>query len=122
VPPAEATRPAFEGAPSPTLYWEIEATGHNGFDDFCTFGDGTGVIGIAEQSGLGDLLDAQPELRALGEDGCIPPAAPVEEAFPIIRHGVTAWLRALFEIDAEPVGLTADDLTVHELDVEVDES
>ena len=120
VPPAEATRPAFEGAPSPTLYWEIEATGHNGFDDFCTFGNGTGVIGIAEQSGLGDLLDAQPELRALGEDGCIPPAAPVEEAFPIIRHGVTAWLRALFEIDAEPVGLTADVADAYPVAVEIE--
>jgi dienelactone hydrolase len=121
VPPAESTRPAFEGAPSPSTFWEIEATGHNGFDDFCTFGNGTGVIGIAEQSGLGGLLESQPQLRALGEDGCIEPAAPVEQAFPIIRHGVTAWLRALFELDEEPVGMTADDLAVHELAVEVEE-
>jgi dienelactone hydrolase len=108
VPAAERTRPAFEAAPTPSRYWEIEAVGHNGFDDFCTFGDGTGIIGIAEASGLGAFLDSEPELRALGEDGCIEPAAPVEEAFPIVRHGVTAWLRALFEEDPEPVGLDTE--------------
>jgi dienelactone hydrolase len=104
VTPTDRTRPAFETAPEPTWYWEIEATGHNGFDDFCTFGNGTGIIGVAEASGLGALLDAQPQLRSLGEDGCIAPAAPVEQAFPIIRHGATAWLRWLFGIDSELVG------------------
>ena len=85
--------------------WEIDEVGHNGFDDFCTFGGGTGIIGVAEASGLGAVLDAQPQLRSLGEDGCIEPAAPVEEAFPVVRHGVTAWLRTLFGEDEEPVGL-----------------
>lgn len=121
VPPDEATRPAFEGAPSPSWYWEIADTGHNGFDDFCTFGGGSGIIGIAEQSGLGAFLDAQPQFRALGEDGCVAPAAPVEQAFPIIRHGVTAWLRALFGIDADPQGFTSDALAVHELAVIAEE-
>jgi hypothetical protein len=32
----------------------------------------------------------------------------VEQTFPIIRHAVTAWLRALFGIDPAPVGLGAD--------------
>jgi dienelactone hydrolase len=108
VPADERTRPAFESAPPPARYWQIEAVGHNGFTDFCTFGNGTGIIGVAEASGLGGLLDAQPRLRALGEDGCVPPAAPVEQAFPIVRHGVTAWLRWLFEEDPEPIGLDAD--------------
>ena len=104
VTPTERTRPAFEAAPAPSWYWEIADTGHNGFDDFCTFGNGTGIIGVAEASGLGGLLDAQPQLRTLGEDGCVPPAAPVDEAFPIIRHSTTAWLRWLFGIDPELVG------------------
>ncbi len=102
---AERTRPAFEAAPEPSLLWVIDGVGHNAFDDFCTFGNGTGIIGIAEASGLGPLLDAQPQLRTLGEDGCVPPAVPVTTTFPLISHGVTSWLRHLFGIDSAPVGL-----------------
>ncbi|MEY4176088.1 MAG: hypothetical protein RI900_3253 [Actinomycetota bacterium] len=105
VPAAEATRPAFEQAPSPSLLWVIEGVGHNGFDDFCTFGNGKGIIGVAEASGLGPLLEAQPQLKTLGEDGCIAPAVPVDTTFPMIRHAVTAWLLHLFGVDAEQVGL-----------------
>jgi dienelactone hydrolase len=101
----ERTKPSFETVPEPSLLWIIDGVGHNGFDDFCTFGGGTGIIGVAEASGLGGLLDAQPQLRSLGEDGCIPPAVPVAETFPMIRHGVTAWIRNLFGIDAEPIGI-----------------
>jgi dienelactone hydrolase len=102
---AERTRPAHEAAPAPSLLWVIDGAGHNAFDDFCTFGNGTGIIGIAEASGLGPLLDAQPQLRTLGEDGCVPPAVPVATTFPLIQHGVTAWLRHLFGLDPAPVGL-----------------
>lgn len=105
VPAEDVTRPAFEAAPSPSLLWIIDGVGHNGFDDFCTFGNGTGIIGVAEASGLGPLLDAQPQLRTLGEDGCIEPSVPVDDTFPMIRHGVTAWIRALFGIDATAVGI-----------------
>ena len=105
VPVEEVTRPAFEAVPSPSLLWVIEGVGHNGFDDFCTFGNGTGIIGVAEASGLGPVLDAQPQLRSLGEDGCVPPALAVDTTFPIVQHSVTSWLRSLFGIDAEPVGL-----------------
>jgi predicted dienelactone hydrolase len=121
VPPAEATRPSFEAAPSPSWYWEIAESGHNVFADFCTFGGGSGIIGVAEESGLGPLLDSQPQLRALGEDGCIEPAAPVEEAWPIITHGVTAWLLALFGTDPEPQGFDSDALSVHALEVVTEE-
>ena len=116
---ADRTRPAFDAAPAPSLYWEIDGVGHNGFDDFCTFGGGTGIIGIAEQSGLGPLLDAQPQLRSLGEDGCIPPAAPVDQAFPIIQHGVTSWLRALFGEDPQPVGLEGEVEMAYDLTITV---
>ena len=105
VPPEERTRPAYEAAPSPSALWVIDQVGHNGFDDFCTFGNGTGIIGIAEASGLGALLDAQPGLRRLGEDGCVPPAASMDVTFPIVRQGVTAWLRHLFGIDKKFAGL-----------------
>lgn len=103
----DRTRPAFEAAPAPSLLWIIDGAGHNAFDDFCTFGNGRGIIGVADASGLGPLLDAQPQLRTLGEDGCVPPAVPVSTTFPIIQHGVTAWLRHLFGIDATPVELDA---------------
>ena len=105
VPLDTVTRPAFEAVPAPSLLWAIEGVGHNGFDDFCTFGNGTGIIGVAEASGLGPLLDAQPQLKKLGQDGCIAPAISVETSFPIIRHAVTAWLLNLFGVDTTPVGL-----------------
>ena len=118
---ADQTRPAFETAPSPTLFWELAEVGHNGFDDLCTFGGGTGIIGLAEASGLGDFLDAQPELRALGEDGCVRPAAPVDDAFPIVRHAVTAWMRWQLGDDPEPVGLFEVPDDAFELDVTIEE-
>jgi dienelactone hydrolase len=106
---AERTRPAFDAAPAPSWYWEIAGVGHNGFDDFCTFGGGTGIIGVAEASGLGGLLDAQPQLRALGEDGCVPPSAPIDQAIPVVRHGVASWLTWLFEgAEGAPVGIETE--------------
>jgi dienelactone hydrolase len=99
------TKASFDLSPAPSLLWTIEGAGHNAFDDLCTFGDGAGIIGVARASGLGALLEATPQLVALGEDGCVPPAIPVEETFPIIRHAVTAWMRWQAGIDAEPVGL-----------------
>jgi predicted dienelactone hydrolase len=108
VPFETVTKPSFEAAPSPSLLWEIEGAGHNAFDDFCTFGNGTGIIGVAEANGLGAVLDGNPQLRTLGEDGCVPPAVAVDITFPIINHAVTAWVRNLFGIDVESVGLGDD--------------
>lgn len=113
VSPDTVTRTAFGGAALPTTYWLLAGVGHNGFDDFCTLGGGTGIIGVAEQSGLGPLLDAQPRLRLLGEDGCKPPNRPVTEVYPIIRHGVTAWLRHLFGVDAAPTPMDAATLVAN---------
>ena len=118
APAATLTKPAYVAAPSPSRYWELSGVGHNGFDDFCTFGGGTGIIGIAERSGLGAFLDAQPKLRQLGEDGCVPPAFPFAETFPVIRHAVTAWFRWLFGIDSVPVGLDASAAQTIEVDAE----
>ncbi len=121
VPVETVTRPSFEAAITPTRLWVVNSVGHNGFDDFCTFGNGTGIIGIADASGLGPLLDAQPQLRTLGQDGCLPPAVPVDQTFPIIRHAVTAWIRELFGIDAEPVGLGAEVAGAYSVAVEIAE-
>ena len=100
VPVDGVSRPAFEAAAAPAWFVEIDATGHNGFDDLCTFGGGRGIIGVAEASGLGPALDNMPQLRTLGLDGCIAPAAPVEQAFPIIREATTSFLRFVFGEDA----------------------
>ena len=97
----------------------LDGVGHNGFDDFCTFGDGRGIIGVAEASGLGSFFDAQPEFRTLGEDGCLPPAVPVTEPFPVVRHVVTAWLRQALGVDSEPLGLGPDVPDVYPVAVEI---
>jgi dienelactone hydrolase len=116
----EVTRPAYAAAPSPSTLWIIDGVGHNGFDDFCTFGDGSGIIGLADASGLSALLETFPTLRKLGEDGCKPPALAVTTTFPIIRHVVTAWVLALFGIDAKPVGLGAEVADQYTTPVEID--
>ncbi len=108
VPAQTVTVPSFQEVPTPSRLWIIDGVGHNGFDDFCTFGNGTGIIGVADASGLSAVLDAQPQLRKLGTDGCVAPDVPVAQTFPIIRHAVTAWLRNEFGIDAAPIGLGAE--------------
>jgi predicted dienelactone hydrolase len=120
VPAEDVTRAAFELAPAPSLLWVLDRVGHNGFTDFCTFGNGTGIIGVAEASGLGAFLDAQPRLRALGEDGCIEPAAPVATTFPIVDHVVTSWLRSLFGVDPRPVGLGPEVADEYPIDVTIE--
>ena len=105
LPVDEVTRPSFEKAPAPSLLWVINGAGHLAFSDVCTFGNGRGIIGVAEASGLGSFLASAPFIIKLGSDGCNPPAIPVATTFPIIDHAVTAWLRNLFGIDAAPVGL-----------------
>ena len=120
VPWDTATAAAYEAAPAPSELWVLDGVGHNGFDDFCTFGGGTGIIGVAEASGLGGFLDAQPRFRSLGEDGCVPPAVPVDETFPVIRHAVTAWVRHAAGLDEEPVGLGPDVAGRYPIEVEIE--
>ena len=120
VPVDAVTRPSFEAVPGPSRLWVIDGMGHNGFDDFCTFGNGSGIIGVALASGLGPLLDAQPQLKTLGQDGCIAPAQPVDLGFPIIKHAVTAQLRYWFGVDATPVGLDSSVADQYDLAVTID--
>jgi len=119
VPVDTVSRPSFEAVPGPSRLWVIDGVGHNGFDDFCTFGNGSGIIGVALASGLGPLLDAQPQLKTLGQDGCLPPAQPVDLGFPIIKHAVTAQLRYWFGDDATPVGLDSSVGDQYELAVSI---
>ena len=117
----ESTKPSYEAVSGPSRLWIIDGVGHNGFDDFCTFGNGSGIIGVAMASGLGPLLEAQPQLKTLGEDGCVPPALDVNLGFPIIRHAVTAQIRFWFGDDSEPVGLGVDVADKYDLAIEIAE-
>jgi dienelactone hydrolase len=109
----DRSRAGFEAAPSPTRLWVVDGAGHNAFDDFCRFGNGSGIIGVADASGLGPLLDAQPQLRALGSDGCLPPAAPLSDTDPAILAGTTAAvLAALGLADVDDSGTPPGPVTV----------
>lgn len=119
VSPTEVTEVAYTKAPSPSIYWLIDGVGHNGFDDFCTFGGGKGIIGVAEASGLGAVLDAQPQFRKLGSDGCEPPAVSSTIAFPVIRQAVTAWLTDLFSGNLEDPSLNAVAMGTYQIEVTV---
>jgi len=114
-----STKPSFEAVPAPSRLWIIDGVGHNGFDDFCTFGNGSGIIGVAIASGLGPLLEAQPQLKTLGEDGCVPPALDVNLGFPIIKHAVTSQIRFWFGDDAEAIGIGPEVADQYELAVEI---
>lgn len=118
VVPPTASQAGLEVAPPGSALWVIEGAGHNAFDDFCRFGDGAGIIGVAEASGLGPLLDAQPQLRALGTDGCLEPAAPVADSDPAIQAGVTAYLadlqnRRMFDTAETPPGSLTVEVTTN---------
>jgi dienelactone hydrolase len=117
------TKPAFDRALPPTRLWVIDKTGHNAFDDFCTFGNGAGIIGVAEASGLGPLLSSPmfSHFKTLGEDGCKPPNVPVQEAWPIIDHVVTSWLRNLFGLDQQPIGLGPEVANEYAVPVRIEE-
>jgi len=118
----ETTRPSFDAATAPSRLWIIEGAGHLAFSDLCTFGNGSGIIGVAVASGLGPFLDAAPQFRSLGEDGCLEPAVSVEDTFPIVKHVVTSWLRELFGVDAVPVGLGPDVAGEYSVPVEIEEN
>ena len=75
---------------------------------------------MAIASGLGPLLESMGGLKRLGEDGCLPPAQPVDLGFPIIRHAVTAQLRFWFGDDASPMGLDTDVADQYKLAIDID--
>ncbi len=98
------TRATYASAPAPSYLWEISGAGHNAFDDVCAAAQGQGgLIALAQQAGIGDLIPAQ--LRNLATDGCEPPDRAVTTTWPVIDQVVTAFLRNLFGVDKVPVGL-----------------
>jgi dienelactone hydrolase len=81
----------------------VPRSGHNNaMTDLCEIGrDEGGLVGLAASAGLWF-----PQLiTELAQDGCLPPAAPSAEAWPVVRHFVTAELRYRAGLDPEPVGL-----------------
>ncbi len=92
---------AYELLPAPKELVVIGGAGHQAFSDICLIRPDLGRLpGIAARIGL-----SFPERTVqLIDDGCADPTA-VEDAFPIIDHTTTAWLRALFGIDPEAVGI-----------------
>ncbi len=119
------SRSVFEQAPKPSLYWEIDGVGHNGFTDVCTFTGGEsgrvgGIIPLVEDTSFAEFLDLNPSFRVRGLDGCVSPAAPVARTQPMIRHAVTAWFLTLFGICEFPQAIDAEVAESYPVDVQIE--
>jgi dienelactone hydrolase len=92
----------FEALNPPKRLVVVDDAGHNAFNDLCLIGrDKGGLIEIAKQVGI-----APPEqLTGLFNDGCTADYLPAEQAWPAVRHFVTAQMRYYLGLDPEPVGL-----------------
>jgi dienelactone hydrolase len=118
--PAEASRAVYEGMNTPKHLVEIADAGHLVFSDLCLIGE--------EQGGLVGLIEAAelelPEnLIRLASDGCEDERPDPAEAFGAIDHFSVAFLRNVFGIDPEPVGMdqaTADTFVPAEITYEQD--
>jgi hypothetical protein len=92
----------FQKKPAPKRYVSLRDAGHLAFTDICAIGkDKGGLFAIAQSYGVvvPDLL------TTIGQDGCKPENLPLEQGWTAIDHYVTAQLRAVFGLDAKPVGL-----------------
>jgi len=82
----------------------IAEAGHLAFTDLCVIGkEQGGVLAIAQQYGL----EVPPIVVSLANDGCLPTDLPVQEAWTIINHYVTAHFKASLGIVEGHQGLTA---------------
>lgn len=96
------TRDAYSRAPDPKRYYSFAGAGHLAFSDVCEIGaDQGGVLALAEDFGI-EVPDG---LKALASDGCFPDETPPPTVWPAVNHFVTAHLRSVWGIDADPVGL-----------------
>ncbi len=106
--PAETSRNVYEGMATPKHLVEIAEAGHLVFSDLCLIGrDQGGLVGLIEQAKL-ELPD---NLIRLASDGCEDDRPDPAGAFGAIDHFSIAFLRNVFGIDPEPVGMnqaTAD--------------
>ncbi|MBX3272328.1 MAG: dienelactone hydrolase family protein [Sandaracinaceae bacterium] len=91
----ETVARTFEDAVHPeSRYVSVTGAGHLAFSDICLIGrERGGVLRIAQEAGL-EISDL---VVRLASDGCRPDDLPAEEAWPLIRHYVTATLRAHLE-------------------------
>ena len=81
----------------------VPRSGHNNaFTDLCEMErDKGGFMAMAAAAGV-----IFPEaIVGFAQDGCLPPNATGDEAWPIVRHFITAELRYRAGLDATPVGL-----------------
>ncbi len=81
----------------------VPRSGHNNaFTDLCEMErDKGGFMAMAAAAGV-----VFPEaIVGFAQDGCLPPNATGAEAWPVVRHFITAELRYRAGLDATPVGL-----------------
>jgi predicted dienelactone hydrolase len=92
----------FDALDPPKRLVVVDDAGHNAFNDLCLIGrDKGGLLEIAKQVGI----DPPEQLARLFNDGCTSDFLPSEQAWPAVRHFVTAQMRYYLGLDPEPVGL-----------------
>lgn len=93
---------AYAGSKAPKRLIALADSGHLAFSDICALAraDG-GLLGAAAKLGV----SVPAALRTLGTDGCNPPNAPVEQAWPVIKLAVTAELRTVLGAGIPGFGL-----------------
>ena len=98
----DASEQVYDGMGAPKYLVSIEGAGHLVFSDLCLIGrDLGGLAGLIEEVGL----DLPEQFSRLASDGCEDDQLDPLKAFGAIDHLSVAFLRSVFGIDEEPVGL-----------------
>ncbi len=98
---------AFDTQRAPRRIIRLKRSGHLAFSDICTINRAKGgLLGTADSLKLTVL----PPLRALAQDGCNPPTAPVHDAGPVMGLATLAELRTVFGAGTPGFGLDQDTL------------
>jgi predicted dienelactone hydrolase len=98
----DRVRSFFDALDAPKRLVVVDDAGHNAFDDLCLIGrDKGGLLAIASQVGI----NPPEQLARLFNDGCTADYLPADQAWPAVRHFVTAQMRYELGLDPEPVGL-----------------
>ncbi|MFA5883347.1 MAG: dienelactone hydrolase family protein [Acidimicrobiia bacterium] len=99
--PAANVQGGFEKAGFPARYVGIDGAGHASVAGVCPIGGAGGLAGVADRAGL----PVPDSLKQLAADGCATSSADPDPSWGVVRHAVTAQLRAAFGIDKKPIGL-----------------
>lgn len=98
------TKVLYAQMTEPKYLVHVYDAGHEVFTDVCHLGGADhGMVDVAERH---QILPQQ--LLDLAKDGCQPELPPVEQAQPAIGQASVAFLRWVFGIDDQPIGLTTD--------------